>query len=49
MENIIVKEIGDGMLRLQPSEGYRLYNSINKRYYSEATVRDPRPYSAVPL
>ena len=47
MEHITVKEIGDGLVRLVPEEGYQLYNTITRRTYSEAEVKDPRPYIAV--
>lgn len=47
MEHITITEIGDGLMRLVPEEGYLLYNVITRRAYSEAEVTDSRPYIAI--
>lgn len=47
MENIIIKELDNGLFSLTPAEGYRLYNTITRRFYSSAEVKDIRPYKAV--
>lgn len=47
MEHINITELQDGYKRLTPEEGYRLYNTITRQYYSEAEVFDTRPYIAV--
>lgn len=47
MEHITVTELPEGILRLTPAEGWRLYNTITRRFYSVAEVKDARPYVAV--
>ena len=49
MENIIVKELPNGLTRLRAESGYWLYNTITRRYYSEVEVKDTRPYRAVKI
>lgn len=38
MEHIIVTELKDDFLLLTPEAGYKLYNEVAQRYYSEAIV-----------
>lgn len=40
MDNIIVTNLGGGYLRLQASDGYRLYSVAASRYVSEAIVKE---------
>ena len=40
MEHIIVTDLGNGLLRLTPEAGYRLYNDIAQRQYTEAVVKE---------
>lgn len=47
MEHINITELQDGYKRLTPEDGYKLYNTITREYYSEAVVKDARPYTAV--
>lgn len=49
MENIIVEELGKGFKRLTPKEGYVLYNKITQKTYSEAVVKNTKPYVAIPI
>lgn len=47
MEHIIITELPDGYKRLVAEEGYKLYNTVTRKYYSEAEVKDVKPYIAV--
>ena len=47
MEHIIIKELEDDYKLLKPEKGYRLYNTITQKYYSEAVVKDIKGYIAV--
>lgn len=49
MEHIKVIDIDNEFKRLIPEEGYRLYNTITRKYYSEAEVKDVKPYIAVEI
>ena len=49
MENIIVEDLGNGFKRLTPKEGYVLYNKLTKQTYSEAVVKNTKPYIAIPI
>lgn len=47
MEHITITELDNGYMRLVAEEGYKLYNTVTHKYYSEAEVKDVRPYVAV--
>lgn len=47
MEHIIVKELENGYKLLKAEEGYRLYNTITQRFYSEAVVQETKGYVAI--
>lgn len=47
MKHIIITKLDNGYSRVVAEEGYRLYNTVNRRYYSEAVVKDVRPYIGV--
>ena len=38
MEHIIVTNLDDDMVRLVPETGYRLVDTRNNKYYSEAVI-----------
>lgn len=40
MEHINVKNLGNGMVRLTPDNGYTLYNVRTRQNYSEAVVKE---------
>lgn len=42
MEHINVKDLGNGMVRLTPDNGYMLFNARTRRNYSEAVVEESR-------
>lgn len=39
MENIIITEIGDGFVRLNAKDGYRLYALNLRRFVSDAVIK----------
>lgn len=39
MEHIIVTELENGMVRLVPDDGYRLYCTTTCLYYSQAVIK----------
>lgn len=47
MQHINIINLNDGYKKLIPEEGYKLYNTITRKYYSEAEVKDVKPYIAV--
>lgn len=47
MEHIIITQLDNGLLRLTAEAGYRLYNDISQRYYSEAEVASTEGFRAV--
>lgn len=47
MEHIKITELDNGLKRLEPEKGYRLYNTVTQQYYAVAEVKDARPYVAV--
>lgn len=47
MEHITITELDNGYKRLVAEDGYKLYNTVTHKYYSEAEVKDVRPYVAV--
>lgn len=40
MEHINVKNLGNGMVRLTPDNGYMLMDDRTKKLYSEAVVKE---------
>jgi hypothetical protein len=40
MEHINVKNLGNGMVRLTPDNGYQLYDDRTQRTYSDAVVKE---------
>lgn len=49
MEHITVIELSDGYKKLVAEDGYRLYNTINKQYYSEAVIKNCKGFVAVKI
>jgi hypothetical protein len=51
MEHINVKNLGNGMVKLIPDNGYMLYDDRTQKQYSEAVVKesDVRHFSAVKI
>ena len=47
MKHIIVTDLGDGYKRLTAQKGYRLYNTVDRKYYSEAVVKSIKGWTAV--
>lgn len=47
MEHIIIEELENGYKLLKPEEGYRLYNTVTQKFYSEAIVKDTTGFVAV--
>lgn len=47
MEHIIIENLGNDFKRLTAEDGYGLFNTINRQYYTEAIVKNIRPYIAV--
>jgi len=47
MEHIIITQLDNGLLRLRAEAGYRLYNDIAQRFYSEAEVVSAEGFRAV--
>lgn len=47
MQHIIVTTLGNGFFVLRPEEGYMLYNKRTRSTYTEAVVKDKKPWSAV--
>lgn len=47
MEHIIIEELENGYKLLKPEEGYRLYNTVTQKFYSEAIVLEVKDYIAV--
>ena len=48
MEHIKAEELQDGFYKLTPEEGYKLYNQVTQRTYSEAITKTPRDFVAIP-
>lgn len=48
MEHIIIETLENGLLRLRAEKGYRLYNEVAQRFYSEAIVESAKNYKAIP-
>ena len=48
MDNIKIEETQDGFYKLTPDEGYKLYNQVTQRTYSEAITKTPRDFVAIP-
>ena len=40
MENITITELGNGLYKLVPAEGYVLYNKVSRTRHSEAVVKE---------
>lgn len=40
MEHVTITELGNGMVRLVPNEGYRLFCTTTCLYYGEAVVKE---------
>ena len=40
MEHINIKPLGDSLFLLTPDKGYKLYNEVTQRTYSEATCQE---------
>lgn len=49
MEHIIVTDLDNGYKKLVPEEGYRLLNKYTQAYYTEAIVKNTKPYVAVKI
>lgn len=51
MEHVTIKDMGNGMVKLTPDEGYMLVDSRTQRTYSEAVVKekDVRNFSVVQI
>ena len=47
MEHIYIKDFGNGLYKLTPESGYRLYNRFLNKYHSEAVTNNPNQYKAV--
>ena len=47
MEHIIITELSNGMLRLEPEAGYILYNDFTQQSHSEAIVKSTDGFRAV--
>lgn len=47
MKHIIITDLGGGYMRLTPQKGYRLLNTVDKKYYSEAVVKSTKGWTAV--
>lgn len=47
MEHIIIQNLDNGLLRLTPEEGYRLYNDLTQTFVSEAIVKSAKGFRAV--
>ena len=46
-EHIIITELSNGMLKLEPAPGYILYNDFTQQSYPEAIVKSTKGFRAV--
>ena len=47
MEHIIIEELENGYKLLKAEEGYKLYNTVTQKFYSEAIVLEVKDYIAI--
>lgn len=47
IEHVTITEVENDMYRLEPDEGYMLYNKRTEKRYSEAVTDDLRMWEAV--
>lgn len=47
MEHIKIEELQDGFYKLTADEGYKLYNQVTQRTYSEAITKTPHDFVAI--